>query len=484
VVQHFGWTPAKGVRYFGAEIEMECSEGSPQTIINNINSAVRDDARLGILKHDGSLSNGVELVTLPMSLKQWNAKDNPVLRACAQAIRDGARADKTSTCGLHIHVSRDTVSEPTIAKLVMFLNDPASASWLRKFARRSTSAGYAAASAKVWKAPPVLAQPNQGRLSTLHRINADYAVTYVDVPDSVLAQIEKYILDNWAPGEVAPGYRTGDSLRFSMLLPELSDEPCSVAVIDRPGYSFADGSTTFVAVLQCYPIGNAHRWRVDVEFVSKAGQQRAKKYGKLSNQGGRYTPLNLENSPTIEFRIFKGSLNPQTILATVEFCDALIEWAKDTSAAKLTTGELDLWLRQHVSRKTYPTLLQYLVRRKLREERVVKAPFKAAAPEQLEPDAEPPTEEILPAPAVTTDRFCDIDGRRINLGDRVCIVQRVGSNTNNWANCWVDAMDRHVACTYTVTEMRGSGVRLNGDGGEFGWPWHALRVVESAQRAA
>ena len=42
----------------------------------------------------------------------------------------------------------------------------------------------------------------------------------------------------------------------------------------------------------------------------------------------RYSAINLYNRNTVEFRIFKGSLNPDTIRAMVDFCDIIIKNAK------------------------------------------------------------------------------------------------------------------------------------------------------------
>lgn len=48
-------------------------------------------------------------------------------------------------------------------------------------------------------------------------------------------------------------------------------------------------------------------------------------YGRGYND--RYQPLNTNNSETIEIRIFKGSLNHETVLGTIEMCHALVKFA-------------------------------------------------------------------------------------------------------------------------------------------------------------
>ena len=91
-------------RYFGVELEID--EGG-----KNSDNA---DTLLGIgnrvaehiyIKSDGSLSDGMEIVTHPMSLRYHKDK-MPWAEIMRSAIRMDYRSHKTSTCGLHIHVNR------------------------------------------------------------------------------------------------------------------------------------------------------------------------------------------------------------------------------------------------------------------------------------------------------------------------------------------------------------------------------------------
>lgn len=85
----------------GFELEMECNRGS-----------IHDAAQLATdlfgettyLKHDGSLSNGFEMVSHPMSLDYINGEFN---FADIRKLADiGMRSAQTSTCGLHIHINK------------------------------------------------------------------------------------------------------------------------------------------------------------------------------------------------------------------------------------------------------------------------------------------------------------------------------------------------------------------------------------------
>lgn len=49
---------------------------------------------------------------------------------------------------------------------------------------------------------------------------------------------------------------------------------------------------------------------------------------------GRYHAVNLTNENTIEFRMFRGSLNIETFFATLEFCQNLVMTAKNVESAQ------------------------------------------------------------------------------------------------------------------------------------------------------
>ena len=56
-------------------------------------------------------------------------------------------------------------------------------------------------------------------------------------------------------------------------------------------------------------------------------------YGKSS--GTRYQAVNFENTNTVEFRLFRGTLKYSTFIATLEIVDALVHWAKQLSISDI-----------------------------------------------------------------------------------------------------------------------------------------------------
>ena len=84
-------------------------------------------------------------------------------------------------------------------------------------------------------------------------------------------------------------------------------------------------------------------------------------FAKKGYHGGRYTCVNLQNLDTVEFRMFRGTLKTNTILATLELidriCDAAVHLSDDELKAMAWTT--------FVSGCQQPELVQYLKERRL-----------------------------------------------------------------------------------------------------------------------
>ena len=84
-------------------------------------------------------------------------------------------------------------------------------------------------------------------------------------------------------------------------------------------------------------------------------------HAKKGCHGGRYTSVNLTNADTIEFRIFRGTLKYNTLIATLQLVDRVCD-----VALYLTDDQLRAmsWTT-FVSGCTQPELVQYLKERRL-----------------------------------------------------------------------------------------------------------------------
>lgn len=99
-------------------------------------------------------------------------------------------------------------------------------------------------------------------------------------------------------------------------------------------------------------------------------------------QHGRYSPVNLTDK-TLEFRIFRGTLRWETILASIEFCDATIWFAKTQGCADMNAAAFNQFLRSAVTRKTYPALRDYLELRTVLPKRKAAPPHDSAKPDTM-----------------------------------------------------------------------------------------------------
>ena len=82
---------------------------------------------------------------------------------------------------------------------------------------------------------------------------------------------------------------------------------------------------------------------------------------KCCKSKGRYQAVNLENANTIEFRIFKGTLNINTFLAAIQFVVTISSFAKQI---KLSDIPFTSW-RDIFMHSDFPELNNYLKIREL-----------------------------------------------------------------------------------------------------------------------
>lgn len=227
----FQGAPADDI-YYGIELEVECASGySPEKKAIDVL-----DNREGFLicKHDGSLRNGFELVTAPCSL-DVHQQTWPVL--LTRKVTQGLESWKHTTTGLHIHVSRNPLTQLTIGKIVVFMNSMANRRFLVALAGRNDVTGYAKFKTKT--------------LDTAHIRNND-----------------------------------------------------------------------------------------------------------------RYEVVNLQNHGTIEFRLFKGTLNIRHILADIEFVDAIVHWAIVCDVADIENWRAFMaWTMSNNTDGKYDDFVSYMAKK-------------------------------------------------------------------------------------------------------------------------
>ena len=131
-----------GSRYFGVELEIDRGGQYDSNAEKLIDIANAGGTRRIYIKRDGSLNDGMEIVTHPMSL-DYHINEMPWADVMRKAVSLGYRSHKTDSCGLHIHVNRtsfgDTLEkqEECISRVLFFVER----FWqeLLKFSRRTES---------------------------------------------------------------------------------------------------------------------------------------------------------------------------------------------------------------------------------------------------------------------------------------------------------------------------------------------------------
>jgi hypothetical protein len=139
-------------RFFGIELEVEVSNTQRLDVVHRINDVV-NEGKIGqrcFFEKDGSLSYGFEIITQPMGLDNhkefWNWLNTDT--------KKDLLSHKTTTCGLHIHVSRQHLSKLQLAKIVTFVNSPDNKPLIVAIARRYGTNYASMASKKLgsaWK---------------------------------------------------------------------------------------------------------------------------------------------------------------------------------------------------------------------------------------------------------------------------------------------------------------------------------------------
>lgn len=128
-----------GKRFFGVELEID-EAGERNAYAEEILHIANDASDNAYCKHDGSLNDGFEIVTHPMTL-DYHLHQMPWESILEKAKELGFCSHQASTCGLHVHVNRSAFGETereqdeAIARVLFFVER----SWneLLTFSRRT-----------------------------------------------------------------------------------------------------------------------------------------------------------------------------------------------------------------------------------------------------------------------------------------------------------------------------------------------------------
>ena len=122
--------------YYGVELEVEKRNNADERTASKIHdSFTYDNMQFALLKGDGSLSNGFEIVSCPGTInahrKYWDKFFN------SEAIKE-VKSWNTDTTGMHIHISRTALTQLQIGKILVFINDEKNQEFVNHIAGRSS----------------------------------------------------------------------------------------------------------------------------------------------------------------------------------------------------------------------------------------------------------------------------------------------------------------------------------------------------------
>lgn len=229
----------------GVELEVD---GDDYEARNDLAYALSEVSKLHYCKDDGSLDNGVEIVTMPCSLN-YHKEKFPWEDIMRKARYYNFLSDQAGTCGLHVHVDR----------------------------------------------------------------------SYFEV-------------DYCNSGDAAVG--------LEYLFMKYSD-------------NFIKFSRRFESQLNWGKIID-----VDLDDVHTSYDEMAE---------SRYTAINVQNRNTIEFRLWKGTLNYTTFIATLEMTQALCDLVRDTITTEGLKGLTEVTWKDICNYGNYETMISYLKRREIYE---------------------------------------------------------------------------------------------------------------------
>ena len=129
----------ENIRCYGVELEIDRG-GKDDDNADTLESIANREEEILYIKSDGSLDEGMELVSHPCSL-YYHKYDFPWAEIMKRAVRLGYRSHNTSTCGLHVHIGRSALGntyerqEDVISRILFFFESH----WneLFRFSRRS-----------------------------------------------------------------------------------------------------------------------------------------------------------------------------------------------------------------------------------------------------------------------------------------------------------------------------------------------------------
>lgn len=141
-------------RAFGCELEVQVTSGPAQNAAGRVHDVLNPGGAVGeycYFERDGSIGTGFEMVTQPAGLDIHREKFALFLNNTD--IKRGMRSHEGGSCGFHVHVGRQYLTQSQIYRVQAFLNDVRNEALIRMIARRY-GAGYCKLKSEMAKFTP------------------------------------------------------------------------------------------------------------------------------------------------------------------------------------------------------------------------------------------------------------------------------------------------------------------------------------------
>lgn len=123
----------RGTVQYGVELEVETPGGARDDLAEEVISVIGED--FVVLKEDGSLDHGFEIVSAPAPLNIHKARWDTLFEWHDK--RRKLRSYDTNTCGMHVHISRAGLTQLQIGRMLVFLHNPDNAQFVKHIAQRN-----------------------------------------------------------------------------------------------------------------------------------------------------------------------------------------------------------------------------------------------------------------------------------------------------------------------------------------------------------
>lgn len=141
-------------RAFGCELEVQVVKGDANAAAGRVHEALNPSGDIGeycFFERDGSIGTGFELITQPAGLDVHREKFAKFLQD--PDMKRGMRSHEGGSCGFHVHVGREFLTQSQIFRIQAFLNDRNNEALIKKVARRYNS-GYSRFKSELAKVTP------------------------------------------------------------------------------------------------------------------------------------------------------------------------------------------------------------------------------------------------------------------------------------------------------------------------------------------